>query len=264
MPYATNPDDGVRICYEVEGAGPPLVLHIGFLGRLQSWRRVGMVDALQHEYRLILMDPRGQGKSDKPHYVQAYAVERFVTDIVAVLDDLGVDRANFLGYSMGAAVGFAAGVFAPDRLRSLILGGSHPYFNELADWVIFASLHEDAAILAQGMEAFVSSYEEKYGPLPPDVREQWLDNDGKALAANTLAVEAFPDISGQLPQIGVPTLIYCGTEDEPFAQARRASEVIPGARFVPLNGLNHTQAFRQSEDIVPHILEFLSEIGAQD
>jgi hypothetical protein len=64
MPYATN--DGVRIHYEVEGSGPPLFLHIGFLGSLDDWCRadVRYAEALRDTYRLLLLDPRGQGRSD--------------------------------------------------------------------------------------------------------------------------------------------------------------------------------------------------------
>jgi pimeloyl-ACP methyl ester carboxylesterase len=260
MSYATNPLDGVRIHYEVEGSGPPLILHVGFMGRLQDWCRVGVVDALREDFTLILIDPRGQGASDKPHNVESYVVGCFVDDIVAVLDSLDADRAHFLGYSMGAQIGFAAGVFAPDRFISLILGGSHPFFDK-PPTVMMQSVQEEAEMLAQGMSAFVDRYEEQFGPLPPGVRELWLDNDGEALAANTLACEHYPDISNQLEQVPLPTLIYCGTDDEPFALAKKASEIMPNARFVKLEGLNHPQVFRQTEHILPHIRAFLAEVA---
>ncbi len=127
MPYANN--DGVRIYYEVEGDGPPLVLHTGFMGRLQNWRRdgVGVVQALHADYRLLLLDPRGQGASDKPHEPAAYTMETRVADVIAVLDAEGIDRAHFWGYSMGAIIGSGFALYAPARLRSLILGGGGPY-----------------------------------------------------------------------------------------------------------------------------------------
>ncbi|MFN8515041.1 MAG: alpha/beta hydrolase [Chloroflexia bacterium] len=63
MPYVDN--EGVRLYYEVEGDGPPLVLHVGGFQRLQDWRReeVAVAQALRGEYRLILLDPRGQGRA---------------------------------------------------------------------------------------------------------------------------------------------------------------------------------------------------------
>jgi pimeloyl-ACP methyl ester carboxylesterase len=65
MPYTTN--QGIRIHYQLEGAGPPLILHHGFTASLEAWYDWGYVDALQHDYRLIVVDARGHGGSDKPH-----------------------------------------------------------------------------------------------------------------------------------------------------------------------------------------------------
>ena len=65
MPYANN--HGIRLHYQVEGAGPPLVLQHGFSDSLESWYEMGYVTPLKQDYRLILIDARGHGASDKPH-----------------------------------------------------------------------------------------------------------------------------------------------------------------------------------------------------
>jgi pimeloyl-ACP methyl ester carboxylesterase len=122
MPYATN--DGVRIYYETEGSGPPLFLHCGFTQSLQDWRDAGYVAALRDDYHLVLLDPRGQGKSDKPHDPSAYTHDCLVADIVAVLDAEGVETAHYWGYSFGGRMGFAIAQHAPHRLRSLVVGGN--------------------------------------------------------------------------------------------------------------------------------------------
>jgi pimeloyl-ACP methyl ester carboxylesterase len=80
MPYATH--DGVRIYYETEGSGPPLLLHAGLSMSLNDWRDFGYVNALRDDYRLILLDPRGHGQSDKPHDPIAYAYNLLVGDVV--------------------------------------------------------------------------------------------------------------------------------------------------------------------------------------
>jgi pimeloyl-ACP methyl ester carboxylesterase len=64
MPYVIH--QGVQIHYQVEGEGPPLVLQHGFTQSLKSWHMAGYVNALQSHYRLILIDARGHGASDKP------------------------------------------------------------------------------------------------------------------------------------------------------------------------------------------------------
>src|SRR5688500_2280915 len=111
MPYATG--SGVRIHYEIEGQGPPLVIHPGFVSSLADWYAPGYVDALKGQFRLVLIDPRGQGASDKPHDPAMYGDAQRVADVLAVLDAERIARAHFLGYSMGGRVGYDLGLQAP-------------------------------------------------------------------------------------------------------------------------------------------------------
>ena len=119
MPYVSN--QGVRIHYQVEGDGPPLVLQHGITWNLRFWYYRGYVDALKGDYRLILIDARGHGASDKPHDPTAYNREAKVSDICAVLDALDIARSHFWGYSMGCSIGMALGLLRPDRFHSLTL-----------------------------------------------------------------------------------------------------------------------------------------------
>ena len=80
MPYADN--GSVRIHYQVEGEGPALVLQHGFTESLVDWYESGYVEALRPDYRLILIDARGHGASDKPHDPDAYVLNRRVADVV--------------------------------------------------------------------------------------------------------------------------------------------------------------------------------------
>jgi pimeloyl-ACP methyl ester carboxylesterase len=259
MPQATN--NGIRIHYEVEGQGPPLLLHTGFMGSIQRWYYTGYAEALRDDYRLIILDPRGQGESDKPHDVDAYALETVVADIVAVLDAEGVDRAHFMGFSMGGVIGFGAGVFAPERFLSLIISGASPYFREPGALVfLMPTVREDVELLRQGMPAVVERAEQLFGPLPPESRATWFKNDNQALAAIMLASERYPDISADLPALSLPALIFCGTEDPIHDLAQRASEAMPNARFVPLDGLDHFQTYFRSDLVLPHVRAFLEEV----
>jgi pimeloyl-ACP methyl ester carboxylesterase len=97
MPYVDS--QGVRIHYEVEGVGPPLVLQHGFSDSLQTWYELGYVDGLKADCRLILVDARGHGASDKPQQPEAHKPESNAADVVSVLTDLGISRADFFGYS---------------------------------------------------------------------------------------------------------------------------------------------------------------------
>ena len=110
MPYARN--EGVRIHYEVEGEGPPLVLQHGFSESVVDWYETGYVKALKPDYRLILIDARGHGDSDKPHDPEAYLLNRRVGDVTAVLDALDIATAVYWGYSMGGWIGFGMANYA--------------------------------------------------------------------------------------------------------------------------------------------------------
>jgi pimeloyl-ACP methyl ester carboxylesterase len=122
MPFADN--NGVRIHYEVEGDGLPLVLLHGTSDDLEGWRDFGYVDALQEDHRLVLIDMRGHGQSDKPHEVAAYDWPLLVSDVACILDDLGMESVDILGYSAGSFIALGAAMSMPGRLRSLILGGA--------------------------------------------------------------------------------------------------------------------------------------------
>ena len=125
MPYVNN--NGTRIHYHVDGEGPPLVLMHGFTLSIESWREFGYVKALKDDYRLILVDSRGHGASDKPHDPKHYEMDLRVSDIVAVLDELGIHKAHYLGHSMGGRIGYGIARYAPERFHSLVIGGSGPY-----------------------------------------------------------------------------------------------------------------------------------------
>jgi pimeloyl-ACP methyl ester carboxylesterase len=123
MPYAEN--NQVRVHYRVEGSnGTPLVLQHGFTESIVDWSDCGYVDVLRARHRLIMIDARGHGGSDKPHYPEAYRLEARVGDVVTVLDILGIAKAHFWGYSMGGWIGFGMAVFAPERVDRLVIGGS--------------------------------------------------------------------------------------------------------------------------------------------
>src|SRR5262245_59440298 len=100
MPYLQH--DGIHIYYRVEGEqGVPIVMLHGLTGSLDDFYEFGWVAGLKDDYRLILLDARGHGHSDKPHTPEAYNVELMVHDVTAVLDELEIDQAHFMGFSMG-------------------------------------------------------------------------------------------------------------------------------------------------------------------
>src|SRR5690606_21601827 len=149
--YAMSAD--VCIHYQVEGSGPPLLLHHGFGGSGADWLDFGLVRPLRDHYRLIMPDARGHGRSDKPHDPRDYTIERKVADMLTVLDDLRIERAHYYGYSYGGLMGWALGVHAPKRFLSLVVGGAHPYLPEGPE--MMGRYEAMLRYLEEGMDAYV-------------------------------------------------------------------------------------------------------------
>jgi pimeloyl-ACP methyl ester carboxylesterase len=254
MPFATSPD-GVRVHYDLEGAGAPLLLHHGFGSTPDRWRWEGFVDALKDSYRLILFAARGHGLSDKPHAAAAYAWERRVADVKAVLDDLSIDRVLFWGYSMGGRTGFAMLRYARERVQAAVIGGSDPYGRP-------ASFYEGRIrLLKEGMDAYVANLERQTGAaLPRERRAHYMSSDAEAWAALLRQYGAEDALDEGLSSIATPTLLYCGTRDEPHDGARRAASLMQNARFISLEGLTHRDAMERSDLVLPHVRPFLESV----
>jgi pimeloyl-ACP methyl ester carboxylesterase len=124
MPFASN--RGQRIHYTVDGSGPLVVLQHGLLMDAGSWMQSGIIEALTDSFCVACVDSLGHGLSDKPPDPQLYGQEQRARDIVAVIDELGYDRAHLAGYSMGGWLAVGVAKHHPERLSSLVLGGWDP------------------------------------------------------------------------------------------------------------------------------------------
>jgi pimeloyl-ACP methyl ester carboxylesterase len=249
MPYAMSGE--VRIHYEVEGGGPPVVMHTGFISVARDLYTLGYVDALKDDYQLILIDPRGQGDSDKPHASEAYGPRHRVADVIAVLDAVNIDRAHFWGASLGGRTGFDLAVRHPERLTSLVLYGAHPFGNTPEDGAALRGA------LSQGMARFLEAGRDVFGQFPKEILQRWVStSDTEALVAASV-VE--PSLEADLPDIRVPALIYSGDRDDGYEKARQAAGIMPQATFVSLPGLDHVGGVVASGLGVPHIRAFLQQ-----
>jgi len=254
MPHVFN--KGVSIHYRVEGDGPPLVLVHGFSDSSDVWYERGYVAALKPKYRLVLIDARGHGRSDKPHDPQSYTSEKYAYDVVAILDDLGMKTAAYWGYSMGGRIGFALARHALDRVACLVIGGR----SASAASAYPAEPGKDPPLitaLRAGPDAIMKVWGSEW--MIPSLRERLLANDMAALIAcqqQGTIPEEFSDVVGS---IAVPTLLYAGTSDPVHDPARKSASEIRGADFVSLPDLNHPAALCRSDLVLPHVEPFLAK-----
>jgi pimeloyl-ACP methyl ester carboxylesterase len=239
------------------------VLAYGLTGGLNCWRAIGIIDLLKNDFRLILFDARGHGKSDKPHEVSAYGV-KMANDVVAVLEDIGIDKAHYFGYSMGARVGFWLAVRHATRFSSFILGGTSPYRGE-AEIKLEDELIEGMKRLLKDSEDAIRESEQLMGrQLTVDERDASLANDAHALFALVTAFGAMPLLTDhELSLISIPVLVFCGDADPRHSGARESANHMPMAKFVSLPGLDHVQAdvcITRNDQVLSHVKEFLEKV----
>jgi len=224
--------DGVRIHYETWGQGRPIVLVHGFSASLTAnWVVTGWVDFLKLTRRVIALDCRGHGESDKPHEPEAYGGDKMGGDVLRLLDYLDIEKADLFGYSMGGYI--SAGLLADhqERFNSVIMGGVGDPFGSGADMVTDAIaeglLAPDASTitdpLAKGFRVFAES-----NP----------DNDLQALAACLGRVRE-PLQPADFADVNIPALIVNGTDDVLSLNAQKFADAIPGAVLVQIDGRDH-------------------------
>ena len=265
MSFALNAHDASRVYFEDDDSdGTPVVILGGFLDPVELVRTAPVARALQEltdEFRLVYVDHRGHGRSDKPHEARAYTMPLRVADVVAVLDELGIERAHFIGISWGGRLCFGIGEHAPERVRSLVTIGQHPYAIE-PDGPLARVVGEAlAASKTQGMEALVRAFEAIAGRYPEAVRAAYLACDAAAMRAAWSAAMSEGAVSDDLGVWEVRCLICVASDDvDFFDQARCAAEEIPNAEFVSIQGTDHLGVDVAPVDpVLPAVLRTMRE-----
>jgi pimeloyl-ACP methyl ester carboxylesterase len=169
-----------------------------------------------------------------------------VADVVSIMDELGVSRAHYFGYSMGGWIGFGMAKHAPDRLTSLIVGGADAAPRKREPHPLLSP-----EIISKGAAAIPDYWD---APMPPALRERVLKNNMEAIRASRVDDPGYEDI---LPTIAVPCLVLSGDTDPIYPTAKAHAAKIPNAKFVTVPGHNHVGTLFRSDLIVPHIAQFL-------
>lgn len=122
MPTVTN--GGVKIRYDVIGEGRPLVLLRGWAGDRSWWTEPGYVDELRSDHRLLIVDIRGHGASDKPHEAAAYSSDALIGDVLAIADAEGLGRFAIWGLSYGGGIAWVTAANIPERVPAIVVSGA--------------------------------------------------------------------------------------------------------------------------------------------
>jgi 3-oxoadipate enol-lactonase len=266
MSYATAAD-GTRLHYEAFGRrSSPAVLMIQGLGTdKHGWdmQRFG----LARHFRVIALDNRGAGRSDKPF--GPYSLEQMADDAVAVLDHAGVDAAHVIGASMGGAISQIMAVKHPDRVLSLVLActacRNHPWRRELLEsWMTTALERGMGAMAGQAARWVIGPRSFRrllpaFGWLGPLA----LGRPAHAFAAQVRGILAAPDeLAEHLSAISVPTLVMVGNQDilTPRGDSEEIAERIPGAELVVISGAAHGFMVEHASTFNRILHEFLRRV----
>ena len=250
--------DGVRIAYQqwqADVAGPPALLHHGFAAdTAANWVATGIVDALVAAgRRVVAIDARGHGRSDKPHEPASYDSPAMARDVHRLIDHLDLDRVDLIGYSMGGYVSLEVATSEP-RLRSLVVGGIGAGAlpgNEATGSGI------DRGRIADAMEA-----DDPTGADPQSAAFRMLaDVTGADRLALAAVLWSDNHRSGDVTAISCPTLVLAGVDDPLATGADRLAAAIPGAEFTPVPG-DHLSAVVAPE-LVAAIVGFLGRLDAR-
>lgn len=250
-----------------------MLLH-GFTGCLEAWGG-RVLEGLAASTRVVAVDLPGHGKSPAGDGSDAGGIREVVRRVLATLDAAGVDRADWIGYSMGGRVALAAAVTGPERVRTLVLEGASPGIGRTGDRAARRRSDEALArrIESEGIERFVDYWSglplfASQARLDPAVkgavraRRLAQDPSGLAAALRAYGAGSQPSYWGRLGGIDVPTLLLTGGEDAKFDRiARRMAARIPGAVHRRVPGAGHTVHLESPDRWLELVVPFVADAG---
>ena len=266
---AESPDryfdsDGVQIHYTDTGEGDPLILIHGFAMNLKRWESAGVIDALAGRgYRVLAIDARGHGESDRPQEPGAYG-EEIPLDVARLIDHLGLEQAYVVGYSMGAIITNKVRALVPEKLRAVVMGGAGwqkeggtalPGITSLE----LAEKLEETGDFKWMLREFTRDRQ------PPATEEEIEErnhrmmegNDPIALAAVLRGWDGFAVSEENLRANEVPTLAVVGANDPLKAKVDELEGVMSNLEIVVIPDEDHGAL--SHPDFVVHVDEFLSK-----
>ena len=246
--------DGTQLAYASSGTGPPLVKtanwlsHLEFDWRSPVWRH--WLEGFSRDHTLIRYDERGCGLSQRE--VDEISFETWVRDLEAVVDAAGLDRFVLLGLSRGASIAIAYAARHPERVTRLVLYGGYARGRERRD--VDEDKLEEIQMLYQlvrlgwGKEnpAFRQVFTTLFIPEGTPEQLAWFNelqriSASPQTASRIIQSSAQIDVTDLAKKVKAPALVLHVRQDAliSFKESRLLAELIPGARFVLLEGKNH-------------------------
>jgi 3-oxoadipate enol-lactonase len=235
--------NGIRLSYQIDGAGPPLVL--GHSLALDRHLFDEAVDRLSTRWQVIRPDFRGHGRSCGPH--EFYDLETMTADLIALIDHLGLERFAYAGLSMGGMIGMRMALALGNRISALVLmdtsAGVDPNRTAFEQW---AEMVKDKEPNLKDINAFLAlsvsrGFMDENPPCLERLRNQLKENDTMGNYYAQMAVLRRPSIEARLGDIQAPTLVVVGEVDmpTPLPCAETIASAIPNSKLLVVPGSGH-------------------------
>lgn len=241
--------DGVKIAYSDEGEGEPILLIHGFASNVATnWRDAHWIRALTGAgRRVIAYDNRGHGKSEKLYDPELYGAPAMAEDARRLLDHLGIDRADVVGYSMGARIATFLALKHPERVRSVVLAGAG--INLVRGMVGTGPIAR--ALEAPRIEDVTNETARSFRAFA-----EQTGSDLKALAA-CIRGPREKITAEDLVRLNLPVLVVTGSEDVIAGPGKGLASLISGAQFLDIPGRDHMRAVGDAS-FKQGVLDFLT------
>ena len=254
---------GVELAFDDSGGpGEPVLLAHAIGTDRRMWNEVAA--HLQPAWRLIRIDARGHGASPVP--ARPYALEALAADAAGVLDRLGIERAHWVGLSMGGMLGQAMALEHPGRLRRLVIANSTSAYGPEgpAMWRARAKAVEEGGlqVIAAAVEAryFSEGFRREHPEVVARVMERFLATPREGYLGCCDAIAAL-DYAARLRGVAARTLVIAGGADvgTPPAMSEAMARAIPGARLAIIHGAAHLSAVERPGEFANLVAAFLAE-----
>jgi 3-oxoadipate enol-lactonase len=254
--------NGIEIHYEISGSGP-VVAFAHSLGSDQSiWQ--AQKSALAGRHTVLTYDLRGHGQTEAS--AGAYDFNLLAADAIALLNALKIDKASFVGISLGGMIGQALALAAPQRLKKLVLADTTSRYPPEAQATWPERIRQ---IEAGGLEPLVGPTLERWFTVPyraahPDTVTRignLIRNTPVAGYTGCCHAIAALDFTKRLKALNLPALVLVGDQDAgtPPAMARELATAIPGAQLEIIPGAAHLSNIEQAETFNRLLLQFLDD-----
>ncbi|MFH5822793.1 3-oxoadipate enol-lactonase [Georgenia sp. AZ-5] len=258
MPTIQVPGGTLNYEDTAEAGLPPLVLSNSLGTNLSLWDP--QLPALRERFRVVRYDSRGHGGSSTPE--GPYSMTDLAGDVVALLDALGIDKAHFVGISVGGLTGQYLAVEHPERVDRLVVANTAPRIGRPEAWHERAQTVADSGLgaIAEGVVAkwLTPGFAARHPEALRELTEMFLGTDDAGYAATCHALAA-GDVRDRIAGITAPTLAIGASGDLPTppTATRSIAEAVPGARYVELDAA-HISNREAVEEFTAAVLDFCS------